>query len=125
MSVDWRQWLYDQAITVFDPNNVYAAGSLKGSPAVKPFLVIRIEDELKGPIPNIRTQDTILFIHDDPGSFRRIDELANDLEEAINNGPAVQHFVAPVFVGVSGDLADDTYGTIFRSLAYRLHGRQT
>lgn len=129
--VDWRVWLYDQ-LRLWDPftaiipaDSIYGGGSLKGAPNDKPFAVISLDPELPGPFKGVSYQDCTIRLHDEPGDYMRIGDALREAKAAIDGAnPKVAGLIGCVWQGDSADLADDFYGTIFRSTSYRLAGRK-
>lgn len=129
--INWRLWLYNMLVAsgeVFGfiaPDQILAAGSLEGGKFDHPFLVIRLgfnavelndADE-----PFVSSQSAAIWVHDEPGSYKRIDHCLVAIRNALAG--QVDEAVACLWQGDSGELADPDQGTICRTGNYRLIGR--
>jgi hypothetical protein len=121
--MDPRQWFYDN-IVALDIAPVYGGGSLTGSPADKPFIVISMENAIPGPFRSVQGLDVVIRVHDEPGGYALIGEIMQQIKDAVDAGVEAESIQGVVWQGDSGDLADDGYGTIFRSISYRINGRK-
>ena len=127
--MDWRLWVYEkvrqtQSIENLVEDRIYGSGSLEGAPDVKPFLMLRLEadsPELNdGDAPLITSRTLTVFVHDEPGSYVRIEQMLAMLRTALVG--QVPSAVACTWLGDTGDLADDTFKTITRAGTFRLVG---
>ena len=131
--MDWRKYLYqrmslDQALLEDIPSdNLHAAGSLQYPPSERPFLVIRTGNEQVSPGNISGTyQNAEIWVHDEPGSYQRIDLILKRLQKLlVGQVVGYENAVAIDWVGDSGELADDLYGTITKVGSYRLVGRRS
>ena len=127
---NWRDWLYDtltndaNVVAAVGIGSIHGSGSLTGSPADKPFIVIRYDAALPGPFGSVAAQDAVINIHDEPGSYAPISEILDYVKNAIDQRVIAENVQGVVWQGDSGDLADDGYGTIVRSTSYRFNGRK-
>lgn len=130
MAVDWRTWVY-QALTGYAPldaslgDRVYS--DVPEQPT-KPFAVIRlglVTPEVHQHDGAESTQATV-WVHDDPGSYTRIDALLELIRMAVitkgdmSGGGVFQ----AIWTGDSQDLADDLRKTFVKTTSYRLVGRR-
>lgn len=130
--MDWRQWLYDQltsnaALTaVVQVADIRASGSLKAPPSRKPYIVIRTGAETEelndGDAPLVTSQSATIWIHDEPGSFDRIDSILALVRDALIGAVTSPNGIACIWQGNSGELADASLGTITRNSSFRLVG---
>lgn len=129
--MDWREWLNEQlndpAVSSLVGGRIFAAGSLKGAPKDKPFVTFRLgqtiselNDDGK---PHVFRHEAIVFIHDVPGSYRRIDNLLNVVRSILVGQVSAESAIACTWQGDSGELSDEFYGTITRNASFRLIGR--
>lgn len=124
-----RKWVWETlrnftAINSEVPeDNFYGAGSVVQVPEVKPFIVIRMEEvvvELRDGDDSVTSQLALINVHDEIGSYARVERILRACQAALI-GP-LQEAIVCQWQGDSADLADDTYGTIFRSGSYRIVG---
>lgn len=128
--MDWRQWYYEKIsqtqdiLDVIPVEYIFGSGSLDTVPPHKPFMVLRNDAAIPllndGDAPLIADKTLFVWIHDEPGSYARIDGLL-DIVRGILVGQ-VTDAVACTWSGDSGDLADDTFKTITRNGSFRLVG---
>lgn len=110
-------------------SNWHQSSSIKETPA-KPFGVYRLSGTgpsttRRSPVKEVRLE---LWIHDEPGSYLRIDRLLGKLESTFN---AVMHASAAegesisqtAFDSRSPDLDDQGFGTICKSSVFTLIGK--
>lgn len=121
--MDWRTWVYDRLdedtnIAALVGDRIYS--TLDGSPDERPFIVIRFS----GSVPDVGDfQDVAIWVHDDPGSYVRIDTLLGLIRTKLVGPVAQQDAVAVVWQGDSPDLADDARGTVVRTASFRMAAR--
>lgn len=130
--MDWRQWIWDQLtgyaslIAIVPVDQMYGAGAVEGIPAEKPFVILRFEDHvpelMEGESEAAHSQNLTVWAHDLPGSYARIDTILGLILSALTGQVSEQSAIACVTQGSSGDLADDSYGTITRNASFRLLG---
>lgn len=131
--MNWRAWLYETltadigVTTIVPTQRINAAGSLEARQEARPFIVIRLGLEVAelndGDAPEVTSQDATIWVHDDPGSYKRIDAILGAVRGALIG--QVNSAIACVWQGDSGELADPDQGTIVRNSSYRLLGRAT
>lgn len=111
-------------------NSVYGAGSLKGPPDKKPFLIIHSDDDNRGPFPGMGQSLMSLHCHDEPGSYSRI-RLILLKARLVLCGPALERATQGTgaeaggiirWLNNSADLADEGFKTIVRTSQYQLNG---
>lgn len=128
--MDARGWAYNRLselpefVALVPMSSVYAAGSLTGSPATKPFVVVRLDTldvELNdADVPHVARQNLTFMVHDEPGSYVRIDAILGVLRRWLPG--SVPSAIACTWLGDSGDLAEDTYGTIMKQAVFQVTG---
>jgi hypothetical protein len=129
--MDWRLWVYErtrqlQALEdiIGGEENIYAAGALTAAPEHKPFIILRMDadtpDLNDGDAPLIASRTLTVWVHDEPGSYVRIEGVLALLRTALIG--QVPTAVACAWLGDTGDLADDTFKTITRAGTFRLIG---
>ncbi len=129
--MNWRAWIYDKltadaaVLALVPAPRIQAAGSLEARENVKPFIVIRLGSEAPelndGDAPHITAQDATVWVHDEPGSYKRIDTIIKAVRNVLVG--QVPTAVAAIWQGDSGELSDPEQGTIVRNSTYRLYGR--
>lgn len=132
--MNWRAWLKerldeDGALTsVIPANRIHGAGSLTGSPGKRPFALIHLGEELpvfnEGGVPEVTSNEAVIWIHDDPGSYDQIDEILVLVIAQLTGQVSEETGIACVWQGNSGELSDEAYGTITRNSSFRLVGRK-
>lgn len=127
--MNWRQYLKGKmdGIAVANGFAVHAAGSLTGSPKVRPFIVINVGQDVPelndGDAPAWSKRSASIWVHDDPGSYDRIDDIIVAIRTALVGQVAQPGAIAITWDGDSDQLADDMMGTIVRNTNYQLVGR--
>jgi hypothetical protein len=126
---DCRTWIFTKLsalvpVTSVVGSRIFQSLDLEDTPTDKPFIVCRLDPSVPD-IPGAMFQDLVLWIHDEPGSYLRIDTLIQTIRENLDgvqvNDP---EGIAVVWQGDSPDMADDLRGTILRTSSYRLAGRR-
>jgi hypothetical protein len=135
---DWPVWMRvvlknDPAVLDILPageNGIYAAGSLKGPPDKKPFLVVHTDSDARGPFPGMGLTLMSIHAHDEPGSYNRVRLLLHRARQALA-GAALEQAVKGTgaeaggfcrWLNDSADLADEGFKTIVRTSQYQLTG---
>jgi hypothetical protein len=135
--VDWRVWTFDKLANdaalialLSSADNIFGGGSLLAPPETKPFLVIRLDPEVRGPFIGVSRQRVTLWAHDEPGDYMALDSVLRACRAAlVGSGATVGQVtgtpggVAVSWQGDSGDLADPDYGTILRTSSYDFQGK--
>lgn len=127
--MDWRTWVHAQllaseAVTDLVPaERIYGAGALSGHPGAVPFLVLRFGPDEERAGGAARESECVVWAHDDPGSYLRIDEVLVAVRWALVASVDEPGAIASEWQGTSGDLADDQLDTITRNTSYRLTER--
>lgn len=129
--MNWRSWLHAQltanagVIAIVPAVRIWSAGSLEARQATRPFIVIRLgfsSPELnEADAPEITNTFSTIWVHDEPGSYKRIDTALTAIRTALVG--QVSTAIACLWQGDSGELADQEQGTIVRNSSYRLVGR--
>lgn len=132
--LNWRTWMYGKLAghapltSVVPVAQIKGAGSLDSDPGPRPFIVIRIGTERRGPFPGVSYCDAMLWVHDEPGDYLRIDNILqivkdflvpNGREEPVPNAGGI----AITWQGHSSELADEGFRTIMRNASYQLTGK--
>lgn len=135
--MDWRVWIPTKfkgdnnlLALVGGEENIYAAGSIDGTPEHKPFVVVQIGPEIPGPFKGVSVRNAVIWAHDETGTYMTVDALLLAMRRAfgIEVGDNFASVVEPGAVGVrwtgdSTELVDDGYGTICRNAGFQLQGR--
>ena len=128
MATDWRTWLFSKLSSAVPITDLVPSSrifqTLEEAPDERPFMVIRLQDG-SSVIPSGSDQFAQVWVHDQPGSYLRIDTLLALVRETID-GPVAdaEDAIHADWRGDSPDLADDARGTIVRYGTYRLVGRR-
>jgi hypothetical protein len=131
--MNWRQWIYERLalsaplLAVIPENRIFSSGSLEGQVVSKPFLMIRtgletpeIEDDGQ---PVASSAQATVWVHDNPGSYVRIDSLLLIVRSSLIAPITSGQGVACIWQGNSNEFSDNTLGTITRNASFRLVGR--
>ena len=128
--MEWRSWLRnkliaDATLTALVPaSRIFASGSLEGRIILKPFIVVRVDDDVPGPYPGAWRTTATLWCHDDPGSYLRLGAILSACRLAlIGSASGLSGAIAGQWLGNSGDLSDDDFGTIVRYITFSLNGK--
>lgn len=101
---------------VFTDANTFGAGSLGDNPpTIRPFVVIRLlprRSTLKQGVANL--QQVEIWVHDNPGSYTRIDEMLDSLK--LMTSDLVR------WEGDSQDLSDQSWQTITKNSTFTFVG---
>jgi hypothetical protein len=129
--VNWRAWMYDKltadaaVLALVPAQRIQAAGSLEARENVKPFIIFRLGSNVSelndADAPHVTAQDAAVWVHDEPGSYKRIDTILEAVRAALVG--QVPTAIAATWQGDSGELSDPEQGTIVRNSTYRLYGR--
>lgn len=144
--INWRALVYAMLSSLSDGGGptVHASGSLDQAPGTKPFVVFVLRERDSALNPGVaHWQDLEIHVHDEPGSYTRIDGIISDIHDIFpcddsgffpwpqtnpvtsdpwDTGLGATHAIGARFQGDSADSADDYYGTITRYASYRLVG---
>lgn len=127
--MNWRQHLKAQmdAIKAANGFDVYAGGSLTGSPEKRPFIVINVGSDFPelndGDVPAWSKRSASIWVHDDPGSYDKIDTIIKAIRDKLVGQVAQADAICITWDGDSDQFADDMMGTIVRNTSYQLIGR--
>jgi len=125
--VNWREFVFDRlngdvALAAFVGDRIF--GTVPDNPD-RPYVVIRFDPLIpEGSWGEF--QDMTVWVHDQPESYTRIDEILPLVRTALQ-GPLSVPGETGIHVDWSGDsqdLSDDARGTILRTSSYRLAGRR-
>lgn len=128
MAFDWRTWIYgkvsnDSGVLALVPKaSIYGSGSLEGSPASKPFLILSFDPEVPGPFPGSTERSALVWAHDVPGDYLAIDAVLSAVRAALVGQVPSQHAIGCRWSGDSQDLADESLGTITRNATFTMNG---
>jgi hypothetical protein len=120
--MDWRTWVFNR-IQSLAGGRVFS--TLDGAPDERPFIVIRLAQD----VPEIHSSEggqstnCLIWVYDEPGSYLGIDTLLKQVRTAIIGPVAQSNGIDAIWLGDSQDLADDEWGVITRNGTYRLVGR--
>lgn len=137
-----RAWLYDRLITDTDLQS-----DLGGAEAIKtrviprrsqdtvpsaylPFIVFGLGNSTSEGLsdatsndPNDKDADRQFFeiwIHDDSGSYTKIDTLIAKVIKNLSGASSVpDHVLTVAYLETSGEFSNETYGTIFRYIRFQ------
>lgn len=126
--MDWRTWLYARLdapeLTAIVPRGShFGAGSIDENVEPRPFIVIKAGAELRGPFPGVSENFATIWVHDEPGSYTRIDDALKVIRAVLEGAVTDLGGVACRWQGDSAELADEFFGTITRNTSYRLNGK--
>lgn len=136
---DWPVWIRvklknDPSVVAWLPaglNGIYGAGSLKGPPDKKPFIIIHTDADERTNIPGRTLSRMSVHVHDEPGSYNRIRAILNNVRltlmggvrtEAQCTGTGAEAGGIIRWINNSADLADEGFKTIVRTSQYELRG---
>lgn len=127
--MNWRHWLKSRMDTVpgLEEFDVYGGGSLTGSPEHRPFIVINVGLDVPelndGDAPAWTRRMASIWVHDDPGSYDRIDDIISAIRGELVGQVSREGAICCLWDGDSDQLADDMMGTITRYISLQLVGR--
>lgn len=105
-----------------DADSCWAAGSFEG-PQPTPFMVMRWGNTVKGIGPS-NSATLMVFVHDDPGSYERINAIIVRAREVIKalaaSGDSGNWITAVEWLGDSGELNEEAYRTITRNAEFNV-----
>lgn len=107
-----------QALVGTDPNQrIYQSTSLDSAPKTFPFIMYRATSEtprFRGDDGDaVRATGYMIFCHDVPGDYLRIDEMLGELYRLFaDTRDGASSIVRSQWIEVSDDLRDDDLGTI-------------
>lgn len=127
-----RAWLHAKIVQVMEArfpgegeDRTHQGGSLDSSLTPKPYFVVIMgndtavalgEDELS----DIHRQYFMVYLHDEPGDYSRIDDIVEELKAALHNASdAATGVIRVEFLEVSRDLDDETLNTILRYVRFQ------
>lgn len=148
--INWRSLVWNMLqslpdeVAFLSADSIYGPGSLKETPATKPFVMFILRERSSALNPGVaHWQDVEIHVHDEPGSYVRIDQTIDAIHGifpcddsgffpwpqvnpvttlAWDGALGAAHAIGARFQGDSADSADDYYGTITRYASYRLVG---
>lgn len=124
--MNWRTWVYPKLVNVLPAAQVFAGGALAEVPAVRPFIVYRLNNKTAAMRDNdraIATFDVLdVWVYDNPGSYDRIETTLEAVKVQLVGQVASVGAIACSWQGDSGELADDALKAITKNSTYRLVG---
>lgn len=107
------------------PNGAVFASHGLDTPPMRPFVILRWGLGDVG-VGRQNTHDLAVWVHDEGGSYLRIDKLLNQIGQILTSAqPRLDDdgwFTQASWLGSSEDLNDDGYGTITRNGRFRCVG---
>lgn len=130
MTVNWRAWMYSALVNspmvvAAAPGGIHGGGSLTAVPSSKPFVVLRVGGVARVPGMPVWGTQAVVWAHDAPGSYTRIDRLLADVRGQLSSFGLLVNTWSPLWQGDSGDLADDDWDTIARNSSYLMKEKVT
>lgn len=128
--MDWRQWIFETLVSsssltaIVNETSIFSAGAVTGRPDTTPFIVIRLG--LTSPrVGDARECEGSIWVHDDPGSYDRIDNILNIIENVLDIGPVPEiKAISCEWTGRSSDFSDDVFQTITKNSTFNLISRK-
>lgn len=126
--MEWRTWAHARlaastAVTSEVPvERIFGAGAIQGRPEA-PFIQLRLNPVAPVRAVPARSTELLVYAHDDPGSYLRVDRILKAAREALEADVTDATGIAAEWQGDSPDLADDGYDTITRNSSFRLLDR--
>lgn len=126
--MNWRTWIKetlseDEDVTDIVPADRIISSGLEHPPEARPFIIVRlfpVTTMLKEGIAHRQIAD--VSVHDEPGSYVRIDACLSAVRTALAGPVASVGGVACEWQGDSSDSIDEGFKTLFRSATFRLIG---
>lgn len=129
----WDVFLYQTikaipaVLTIVDgEDNIYGQGSLEGSPASKPFVLLRSDGEVPAAILGHSIWTWSVYVHDDPGDLGKVQDALAAIRAVLTPdvGRMGQHPGGLVkWLGNSFTASDETYRTVYQYSTYQCIGR--
>jgi hypothetical protein len=94
----------------------------------RPFAVIRLGVTSPG-MAHIKRGTAEIWIHDDPGSYDRIDAILKSVYDRLNGAEhltdeAGNELMSSTWRGTSGDLNDPGFRTITKNISFEIVGKE-
>jgi hypothetical protein len=126
--MDWRAWAFNrltgaQPVTDVVGDRIYGMLGEEDTPAQKPFMVLRFNEDVPD-VPEGMFSNLVVWVHDDPLGYTRIDQLLKATRDALEGPVPDPDAIQADWIGDSPDLADDRRGTVVRNASFRLAGRR-
>lgn len=119
-----RTWFYQRmftspALTPLLPGGIHETTAIERTPHLKPFIIYRViahRPENRGDDQDVtRTENFLVFVHDVPGDYLRIDTLLRELKLLFVNAKDTAAGVSRVtWLEDSEDFRDEDMGTIMK-----------
>lgn len=128
MRILMHQWLTNNPeLTAIIPADRWIQSGALDRPPVRPFAVVGFTSVPRSTIGSARPRLTI-WVHDDRGSYARIDEVIAYLQKNLPEAPPLEDATSRIvdirWEATSPDLTDDAYSTNVRNAEFSLTGRK-
>jgi hypothetical protein len=122
------EWLtQDGYLTAVIPAERWIQQGAMDDPPPRPFAVVGFTDRPRTDVGSARPR-LVVWIHDNRGSYFRIDDIIKYLEEELPSAVPLENddyrIVDIRWEGSSADLTDDGYSTNTRNAEFSLTGRK-
>jgi len=123
-----RKWIYDtlKTVTAFE-DRVVQGEALKVAKLAGPTAIYRLGNYTNEALwddhpdnPEASRQFFLVYIHDKPADYSRIDDLIEEVKAAFKNAELPPGAVAIQYLETSRDLDDATLQTIYRYVRFQL-----
>jgi hypothetical protein len=123
-----HQWLTSHAaLTALIPAERWIQQGALDNPPARPFAVVGFTDRPRSDVGSAQPRLAI-WVHDDRGSYSRIDSVVELLEADLPNATPLEDSANRIvdirWDGSSADLTDDGYSTNVRNVNFTLTGRK-
>ena len=122
----WREWIFPKLALSVGVSNVHSGGSLTIPPAVKPYIVYRLQARtpmLKDDSEAVKLSTVAeIWAYDDAGSYDRIDEILTEVRAQLVGQVSEPGKTCCEWSGDSGELFDDQMKAITRNSTFLLIG---
>jgi hypothetical protein len=120
-----HQWLTSHAaLTALIPAERWIQQGALDNPPARPFAVVGFTDRPRSDVGSAQP----IWVHDDRGSYSRIDSVVELLEADLPNATPLEDSANRIvdirWDGSSADLTDDGYSTNVRNVNFTLTGRK-
>ena len=110
------------------PADRWLQSSAVDTEPARPFAVIGMDENVRGATRKPGVRRLRIHIHDDPGSYVRIDKIIEDLIDVLDNAKEIQgdddsYLAQADWNETSPDLFDDGHRTITKNASFTLVGR--
>lgn len=133
--MNWRQFLFERLAAdvpftdEIPTSRIFGAGSKIGQSIDKPFVIVKIGDSypelLDDNIPEASSTLSTIWVHDEPGSYVRIDRLLLAIRSIVLARITSGDGIACLWQGDSVEFSDDALGTITRNVSFRMTAKES